>query len=351
MLKLRFLAGPTAYKQIAEQGLKPELFTQVLAASGGPKWLGIAALDKYLFGTFFKARQTPLYTLGASSGAWRLACLAQQDPLAAYERLEREYIGQRYETKPTASEVSHKVAGIVSGILGAQQGADIVGNPVIKSHFIACRGRHLNRLSHRAALGAGLATTAVTNLLSRRTLGWHFERYLFGSGGVASPFNELRDLPGRHLALTGENIAQVLLATGSIPWVLAPVERIEGAPAGHYYDGGITDYHFDLPLAHAPGLTLYPHFYSKILPGWFDKSLPWRRAKHNYDNALILAPSESYLNQLPYGKLPDRNDFSRLNTEERIRYWRQAVQMSEVLADDLDKVLKSGDIMRHINTF
>ncbi|WP_428636590.1 alpha/beta hydrolase [Shewanella sp.] len=351
MLKLRFLAGPKAYRQIAEQGLKPELFTQVLAASGGPKWLGIAALDKYLFGTFFKARETPLYTLGASSGAWRLACLAQQEPLAAYERLEREYIGQRYDTKPTAQEVSAKVAGIVSGILGEQQGADIVANPVIKSHFIACRGRHLNRLSHPAALGAGLATTAMSNLLSRRTLGWHFERYLFGCSDAMSPYRELKDLPGRHLALTRDNIGQVLLATGSIPWVLAPVTQIDGAPAGHYYDGGITDYHFDLPLAHAPGLTLYPHFYSKILPGWFDKSLPWRRAKRNYDNALILAPSEDYVSQLPYGKLPDRNDFSRLSSEERIRYWQQAVQMSQVLADDLDKVLKSGDIMRYLTAF
>ncbi|WP_428613912.1 alpha/beta hydrolase [Shewanella sp.] len=351
MLKLRFLAGPKAYRQIADQGLKPELFTQVLAASGGPKWLGIAALDKYLFGTFFKARETPLYTLGASSGAWRLACLAQQEPLAAYERLEREYIGQRYDTKPTAQEVSAKVAGIVSGILGEQQGADIVANPVIKSHFIACRGRHLNRLSHPAALGAGLATTAMSNLLSRRTLGWHFERYLFGCSDAMSPYRELKDLPGRHLALTCDNIGQVLLATGSIPWVLAPVTQIDGAPAGHYYDGGITDYHFDLPLAHAPGLTLYPHFYSKILPGWFDKSLPWRRAKRNYDNALILAPSEDYVSQLPYGKLPDRNDFSRLSSEERIRYWQQAVQMSQVLADDLDKVLKSGDIMRYLTAF
>ncbi len=191
----------------------------------------------------------------------------------------------------------------------------------------------------------------MSNLLSRRTLGWHFERYLFGCSDAMSPYRELKDLPGRHLALTSDNIGQVLLATGSIPWVLAPVTQIDGAPAGHYYDGGITDYHFDLPLAHAPGLTLYPHFYSKILPGWFDKSLPWRRAKRNYDNALILAPSEDYVSQLPYGKLPDRNDFSRLSSEERIRYWQQAVQMSQVLADDLDKVLKSGDIMRYLTAF
>lgn len=123
---LRFLAGPTAYKQIEENGLKPELFTQLLAASGGPKWIGIAGLDKYLFGEFFKERKTPLHTLGASSGAWRLACLGQDEPLAAYDRLEQLYIGQRYDVKPTPAEVSEQVTGIITGLLGQAAGSTLI---------------------------------------------------------------------------------------------------------------------------------------------------------------------------------------------------------------------------------
>ncbi|MCG9698211.1 alpha/beta hydrolase [Shewanella sp. Isolate11] len=352
-LKLRFLAGPTALAKITQQGLDADLFTQVLAASGGPKWLGIAGLDKYLFGEFFKHRSAPLYTLGASSGAWRLACFAQQDPLAAYARLEQLYIGQIYEVKPTPIEVSQQVKQIVSGILGEQTGRDIIDNPVINSHFVTCRGKHLNRLASRTALGAGLATTAISNLVSRKTLGLHFQRVTFGVNDftqrqTSSPFAGLNDLPSIDATLTQDNLSQVMLATGSIPWVLAPVSNIVGAPAGAYYDGGITDYHFDLPLSHATGLTLYPHFYPHMLPGWFDKSLPWRRAKANYHNGLILAPTEDYLRQLPYGKLPDRKDFIELDTQSRITYWQRAVEQSQILAEEFDKVLKSGDILKYI---
>ncbi len=351
MPALRFLAGATAVKQIEENGFTPELFTQLLAASGGPKWIGIAGLDKYLFGEFFHQRTNPLHTLGASSGAWRLACLGQKDPLKAYSRFEELYIGQRYDSKPSPQEVSEQVKGIIEGLLGEEKGRDIVNHSTIKTHFLACRGKHLNRLPSRLALGLGLATTAATNLISRKSLAMHFERFLFSSIDLSSPFNTLNDLPSQHIALNEDNIAQVLLATGSIPWVLAPVTDIPGAPKGHYVDGGITDYHFDLPLSAAKGLTLYPHFYPEITPGWFDKSLSWRRAKRNYHNALILAPSESYIDRLPYGKLPDRGDFKHLSSEQRIKYWQQSISMSQELADELSNLIERQNIMDYIEPF
>ncbi|WP_258405268.1 patatin-like phospholipase family protein [Shewanella mesophila] len=349
--RVRFLAGPTAFKLIRERGLNPALFSQLLAASGGPKWIGLAALDRLLFSEFFKDRDKPLHTLGASSGAWRLACLAQDDPLLAYDRLERAYIQQRYDVKPTPRQVSDQVTGIIDEILGDNAGRDILDNPIINSHFIACRARHLSALPNRVALGLGLTTTAISNLLSRKTLGLHFQRYLFGRELVDSPFSSLQDLPSHYVDLGPNNIKQVLLATGSIPWVLAPVKQISGAPKGDYYDGGITDYHFDLPIEGADGLTLYPHFNSNILPGWFDKSLSWRRAKANYHNALILVPSHEFLAALPYGKLPDRRDFSCLSSDERIRYWQQAATMSRVLADDFYAIWQRGEIAQHMEPF
>ena len=351
MPALRFLAGPTAFKNIAENGLKPELFTQLLAASGGPKWIGIAGLDRYLFGEFFKGRTAPLHTLGASSGAWRLACFGQADPLNAYSRLEALYIGQKYETKPTPIQVSTQVKGIISGVLGQSGAEELVSNSVIKTHLLACRGRHLNRISGRLPLGLGLAATAASNLISRRSLGLHFERMVFSAEDAQSPFNQFDDLPSHSINLTRSNLEQVLLATGSIPWVLAPVTHIDGAPKGHYYDGGITDYHFDLPLSHAKGLTLYPHFYPHMTPGWFDKALPWRKASDHYHNALILAPTAEFLASLPLGKLPDRSDFKHLSSEERIKYWQQALAMSHRLGDELNNVVAKGNVMDHLEAF
>lgn len=348
MANLRFLAGTDAYQTLMEQGLKPDHFTQLLAASGGPKWLGIAGLDKYLFGEFFKQRQTPLYTLGASSGAWRLACLAQADPLAAYQRLEQLYIGQRYETRPSREEVSRQVRGIVSGILGSSGTEEILKQPHIRSHIVVCRARHLNGAGSKLALAAGLGITAMTNLVSRRTLGWHFERLVFASAIEGSPFAQLKDLPGDSALLSSDNIQAVLLATGSIPLLLSPVTEISGVTNGHFYDGGITDYHFDLPLSQAPGLTLYPHFYPHMAPGWFDKSLPWRRAKRRYHNALLLAPTEEFVASLPYGKIPDRKDFETLDSASRIQYWRRAADISNRLADEFAEVFLGGKIAQRL---
>ncbi|MDR8525262.1 MULTISPECIES: patatin-like phospholipase family protein [Shewanella] len=348
MSSLRFIAGPKAYKTLSENEFKPELFTQLLAASGGPKWIGIAGLDRYLFSEFFKDLNHQLHTLGASSGAWRLACLAQKNPANAYDRLEQLYIGQRYDTKPTASQISANVAGIICGILGSNGAAEIVDNQHINSHFIACQARHINRAGGRLSLATGLATAAMTNLISRKSIAWHFRRCVFAANKQESAFAGLNDLPSRYYDLSHANIHQVLLATGSIPLVLAPVTQIDGAPQGHYYDGGITDYHFDLPLTQSKGLTLYPHFYPHMAPGWFDKSLSRRFAKQNYDNALILAPSDAYLQALPYGKLPDREDFKQLDSDTRIKYWRQSASMSQVLADDLASVINRNTLLERL---
>ena len=59
--------------------------------------------------------------------------------------------------------------------------------------------------------------------------------------------------------------------------VLSGVRDIAGAPPGVYRDGGVIDYHLDLPAAVDDRLVLYLHFFDWLKPGWFDKSLSWRR--------------------------------------------------------------------------
>ena len=77
---LTFLAGPSALRRIQQEGLQPEMVQGVTAAAGGPKWLVLSGLDKYLFPDWFADRQQPLYLLGSSSGAWRMACVTMKDP-------------------------------------------------------------------------------------------------------------------------------------------------------------------------------------------------------------------------------------------------------------------------------
>jgi hypothetical protein len=138
------------------------------------------------------------------------------------------------------------------------------------------------------------------------------------------------------VALDAANVGEALVASASIPLVLEGVANIPSAPRGVYWDGGIVDYHLHLPWHRSPGLVLYPHFTDRIVPGWLDKGLPWRAARGEWlGNVVLVAPSREYLATLPFGKLPDRNDFKRFAGDDagRMKYWRTAVAESERLAD------------------
>ena len=118
-----------------------------------------------------------------------------------------------------------------------------------------------------------------------------------------------------------------------------------GAPRGVYRDGGVADYHFGEEIDPDSGLALYPHFYSHLVPGWFDKSLRSRRTR-GLRRAVVLAPSEAFIASLPRGKIPDREDFSTLRNDERLAIWREVVRRSAELGDEFAELVGSGRIGR-----
>ena len=345
---LSLLAGPDALRWIRERGLRVDDIDVVPGASGGPKWLVLAGLDRVLFGGFFKDRSRPLHLIGSSIGSWRLSCLAQADPVAALERFEHAYVEQRYPPKPPPSLVSETSGRILDDILGREGAEQVLGHPWARLHVMTALCRGFSAAEHPRVQLLGLALAAMTNQVSRRTLGLHMERVIFHSAGDTSPFAGLKDLPSVHVALTRENLRPALLASGSIPMVLSGV-RIPGAKPGVYRDGGIIDYHLDLDFGPGEGLVLYPHFYPYVVPGWFDKSLRWRRGGPlNFRRALIIAPSPEFIARLPGGKIPDRDDFYRLPEAERIRAWRQVLSESRRLGDELWDLLATGKIAEHL---
>lgn len=342
---LQLHAGPTALKHIQTHGLNADDFTVMVGASGGPKWFSLFGLDKYVFGEFFKDRTRPLQTLGTSAGAWRMACFGQNQPVAAISRLAEAYSTETYSEKPDAKEISTKARVILSHLLNKSGAHEVVNNPVIKTHIIADRCKGLVASERLPLQLTGLALSAFANTISRKSLGAFYHRVIFHNQHPhAFP---LTDLPTTQCHLTEQNIKDVLMASGSIPVVLEGVKEISGAPEGVYRDGGITDYHFDIPFTNE-GLVFYPHFYSKIIPGWFDKQLKWRKPnlKH-YDNALILSPSPEWVAKLPYGKIPDRNDFKHLDATTRIKYWQTVLQASDQLAEDLDNLINSPELLNN----
>ncbi|MNP53038.1 hypothetical protein D3C76_1474750 [compost metagenome] len=128
--------------------------------------------------------------------------------------------------------------------------------------------------------------------------------------------------------------------------VMEGVHDIPGAGSGTFRDGGLLDYHLDLPYS-GDDIVLYPHFTDKVIPGWFDKALPWRRGNPSgLQDVLLLAPSREYLAALPYGKLPDRRDFKRFLGDDKARqtYWRQAMAQSQQMGDELLELIETGKL-------
>jgi hypothetical protein len=89
--------------------------------------------------------------------------------------------------------------------------------------------------------------------------------------------------------------------------------------------------------------VLYPHFQRQVIPGWLDKSLRHRhKATPALDNLIVLAPNPQWVRTLPTGKLPDRNDFVKLDNATRQRVWTAAVAESQRLADEWQDWLVQG---------
>lgn len=329
---IRVQAGPTAFSHLSQHGLNADDIDVMVGASGGPKWFCLFGLDQYLSGEFFANRQKPLHLLGSSAGAWRFACFAQQDPVAASQRFCQAYATITYPAGSNTDQVTDISARIIDDVFpDIEHLQQVIDNPVFKLNLVVARAKKLTQARHKALQAGGLALAATANLFSRRYLHHFFQRVLFHTPGTEAPFHHAGVLPTQHVALSTNNLRQAVLASGSIPLVLHPVVDIPLAGQGLYYDGGITDYHFDLPFS-PQGLVLYPHFYPRITPGWFDKSLKWRRpARENLHNVILVCPSEQWIASLPYKKIPDRNDF-KLTDKQRINYWQTVIERSEELA-------------------
>jgi len=353
MHALTLRAGPEALRLIRDRGLRAEDIDIIPGASGGAKWLVLAGLDRYLFGTFLaQERSRPLHLIGSSIGSWRMACLAQRDPVAALARGHNAYIyEQRYSKKPSTGEVTEVLTRALDLMLGDRGIDEILSHPWARVHIITAEGRGLAASERRLLLAASLALAAASNFVSRKALALQMRRFIFHSAGDDTPFRHLTDLPTTHLPLTRDNLRAALLASGSIPLLLDGV-KIPGTPRGVHWDGGVLDYHLDLDFGPGDGLVLYPHFYGHVVPGWFDKGLRWRRARGaNFSRALLIAPSDAFVATLPRGKIPDRRDFYDMDDATRQRTWQRVVDESQRLGDELSELVSTGRVAARVQAW
>jgi hypothetical protein len=341
--RLVFKAGAEAYDSIRRDGFAPERVGTLVGASGGAKWLVLSQLDRVIAGSLLPRLAGPVHLIGTSIGAWRFACYGQQDPVAAIDRFEMAYIGQRYTDKPDIHEITAKSREILRTVLGERGAGEILDHPVLRTHIIAVRARNLATFDTRPLLGAVLLAAASLNAVDRRLLGAFFERALFFDARDIPPFFELGGFPLQRIRVGVDNLEDAIVATGAIPMVLSGVRGIERAAPGVYRDGGIIDYHVDIPHSEPDRLALYPHFYGHIVPGWFDKRLTWRKPRaENIARTILVSPADEFVASLPGGKIPDRFDFRRYTPKDRVRIWKKVVKECAALADEFHEVIERG---------
>ena len=403
MRALDLFAGPSALAHLTQQGLNPQDIGTIPAAAGGPKGLILGPLDQFLFGQWLPQSSQPVHLVGASIGAWRMATACLNDPVAGLVRLERDYIAQHYdllpgEKRPSPARVSALFGENLQAFYGGRL-PEVLQHPRYVLHVLTSHGRGLLARERGVATLLAYLGAFVSNLAARRALGLWLERVVFSSQGAPGdatagigPANEAgagvlaslpfdaRDYPTRQLALTAANFQAALQASCSIPFVLQAVHDIAGAPAGAYWDGGVTDYHLHLNYAAAAAapvaiknrannacatsttslngpkntnsgaaLVLYPHFQRSVVPGWLDKHLRWRHGATPFlDNLLLLAPNPDWVKTLPNGKLPDRGDFTHYGADlaGRTQAWRGATSAATQLADEFADWLARPDLGR-----
>ncbi len=353
-------AGPRASAHIRAHGLRPRDVGVVPGAAGGPKALGIIGLDQALFADWLRRDdgEAPRvrHLVGASIGAWRFASAARADPAAALREFGAAYTRQSYPRRPGKRLVSQSASDMMQELFGGKE-PEVLGNPHYRLSILVVRGRGMLRRESRAGTPAGFAAAAFANALGRRHLRHFVARTVFHDARESAAF--LADLAGRPfdafhttmVPLSPENLDRALVASASIPLVLEGVSGIPGAPPGTYWDGGIIDYHLHFPYHRSEGLVLYPHFIDRIIPGWLDKTLPWRRARGAWlDNVVLVAPSREYLQKLPQGKLPDRKDFRRFEADDPARqaYWTKAMAESERLGEEFLRLVEGDGIVERL---
>jgi hypothetical protein len=345
---LQVYAGPRALAQLREQGLRPQDVRVIPGAAGGAKGLVLNPLDRFIFGRWLSGSSETLHLLGASIGAWRLACACLPDADAALAQLAEDYIVQRYEhapgKAPTPRAVSQAFGLKLQDRIGTRA-AEVLAHPQRRLHVFTSRGRHVLRREGRWRTPLGYMGAFAANAVSRKALGGFLERVVFGDARDALPV-PLDDFRTRQVALDTQNMVPAILASCSIPFWLDAVHDVPGGPKGAYWDGGITDYHLHLDYRRMErGLVLYPHFQRHVVPGWLDKAIKRRHAATPaLDNLVLLSPSPAWVAGLPGGKLPDRNDFKRYGEDfdGRVAVWRRALAESQRLADEFAEMVSAG---------
>lgn len=348
-LKLR--AGILARQIIEKEGLHARQIDIIPGAAGGPKGIGIQGLDQAIFDTFLPQSSQRRTLIGSSIGSWRFASILAWGAKEGTQRLAELYTNLYFDRKMSRQTVAQICQNmLIELIQGKEQ--QLLDHPDYHLTIISIKAQHIFQSDKALPLLASIAGIIGSNALARKHNRWFMQRVI-SQPAIGTQFNVKDEFFTHYHSLSSQNITPWLLASASIPGVMSAIRDIPDAPKGSYRDGGLIDYHLDLPFQ-SQGIVLYPHFSDRITPGWFDKMLKNRQANpENQARTLLISPSADYLQSLPLGRLPDRKDFTLkgLDQKKRIQMWNQCVAESQRLGDEFLEMLEKQNFSSFLNNF
>lgn len=349
---LHYRAGPEILEMIRDGGLDPETIRVFAAPAGGPKWFVSVGFDRALMKSGFLRRADGKVLLaGSSAGAWRCITMASKNPEAAHERLRIAYSRNTFTRQDSPQTISDALRRNVDDFLRDEDIPSILDHPTfdVAVHVVRAKGPAASETP--AVQGGALLFGALCNAVSPRAMDLFFERVVFFSGDRKPEFVR-QGFRGTSARLSDRNLREVALATGSLPYIIAGVRDIPGAGRGVFRDGGLVDYQLNQDYHPGnDGITLFFHYQERIVPGWFDKALSWRKPPNGSLNRVLqVFPGEAFLRMLPDGRLPDREDFKAFvdNPAERIRRWDLAADASGILGEEFLNAVESGAIQKQV---
>jgi hypothetical protein len=345
---LTIRAGHLARELILKEGLQPEQVDIIPGAAGGPKGIGIQGLDQAIFADFLPRAPQRRTLIGSSIGSWRFASIAAHGAKQGTERLGELYTQLHFNKKMSRQDVSQICLGMLNDLVkGYEQ--RLVQHSDYHLAVISVKAQHIFKSDHALPL-----LTSVAGIVGATAIGRQHSRYfmqrVISQPSHAQSFQIPNDGFTTHYhELNEKNVMSWLMASASIPGVMAAVTNIADAPQGYYRDGGLIDYHIDLPFP-SQGIVLYPHFTDSITPGWFDKLFKRSSKPENQARTLLLSPSQDYLDHLPLGRLPDRKDFTLkgLDQQQRIHLWQQCIAESQRLGDEFLEMVEKQNFADYL---
>ena len=345
-------AGKNVYEVIQDGGFDFDKVTTFVGAASGPRWLLASGFDLSLLQNGVLGNSRPVLLAGASAGAMRFAAWMQPEPEKSYEKLIEMYISMDYTRKDKPETILQSIRDLIDSYIDDDAIPFALANKKYRMAIITARAKSLAISDVKLLQGLAVGTGFLFNAVNRRLIHKFFERVVFHNSPVPLPFCQDNDFRGLTIALNDINFKHVLLASSAVPFAVAGVRDIYGAPNGTYRDGGLTDYHLNQKYAGEKGtITFMFNHQKRLIPAWLDKGLRYRRPTGRCkEDLLMVSPSEEFIRKLPYGRVPDRVDFKRYaeNLSGRIRNWRHVVQSSKYLGEDFLELVESGKLRDHV---